>query len=57
LYELVHPEHRNAIIEVSGTVYPGVTVSLYGKNHTISKAAGHCKIRLDREQEIQISPL
>lgn len=57
LHELVHPEHRNAIIEVSGTVYPGVTVSLYGNDHTISKAAGHCKIRLDREQEIQISPL
>lgn len=57
LHELDHSDERNAIIEVSGSVYPGVTVSLYGNDYTFSKEASRCKIWLDREKEVRVSPL
>lgn len=57
LHELDHSDERSAIIEVSGSVYPGVTVSLYGNDYTFSKEASRCKIWIDREKEVRVSPL
>ena len=57
LHELLNPAEKNAVIKVSGTVYPGVTVSLFHNDYTFSTEARHCKIWLDQEQKIQVSPL
>jgi len=57
LHELLNPPEKNAVIKVSGTVYPGVTVSLFHNDYTFSTEARHCKIWLDQEQKIQVSPL
>jgi uncharacterized protein (DUF342 family) len=47
---------RKGAIIVTGSVYPGVTVTIFGAHRTFTEESRHCKIWLDKDHEIQVSP-
>ena len=45
------------VIDIEGTVYPGVTVKIYGAHYRFSEERRKCRIGLDEHRKIKLSPL
>jgi uncharacterized protein (DUF342 family) len=46
----------NAAVIVRGRVHPGVTVAIRDVRRTVAEGSGRCRIWLDENREVQISP-